>query len=163
MKPLLLLSLLFAVSVSAQNNQKLEQMLDTVKSLDYSITPNIVIKHNGGNQAVAWAGKIDTIEISSKGGKVTVKFWCSHQFMASPSKEAVLSKKPVMKKEGDGYFSCSLISGSMTVEKAKNMIRSLYEKPSPCILVIGKPKGTDRKQGKVYVYVNSYSFYSFHL
>jgi hypothetical protein len=76
--------------------------LDTIKNIDYDITPNIAIKKNLIGSNIIWVGKIDTIEINTIKKKLQLIFYCTHFYFDTISKELICSKKMKLKKLGDG-------------------------------------------------------------
>ena len=158
-----IISFILTVNSLCQTNEKLKILLDTIKNIDYDITPNIAIKKNLIGSNIIWVGKIDTIEINTIKKKLQLIFYCTHFYFDTISKELICSKKMKLKKLGDGNFTCSIISESMTINDANNAVRKLYEKSSPYIFTIGKVECSENKFGKKYINIKSYNFYTFHL
>jgi len=153
---------LLSINSFSQKNEKLKILLDTLKSVDYKLTPNIVIHKSLSDKNIVWAGKIDTIEINKNDNVLTLVFLCSHYYFDKVSKDLICSKSVKLKKKGDGNFICKMVSRDMSLETANNIVKKIYEKSSPFMLIIGKTENIESSLGKTFVNVNTYNFYTFH-
>jgi hypothetical protein len=158
-----MLSFFFLINSFSQKNEKLKILLDTIKSLDYAITPNGVIEKNLTGNNIVWAGKIDTIIIENTGSGLELIFYCHHYLFDTVSKELICSKDLRLKTYGDGYFTCSVISNEMKLKDAEKICRIFLEKPSHYTLTIGKVEYIENRFGKKFVNIRSYNFYTFQL
>lgn len=156
-----MISFFLLISSFGQKNERLKILLDTINSLDYAITPKDVIENNLAGNYIVWAGKIDTILVENTSSGLELIFYCQHYLFRTVSKELITSKKTRLKNHGNGYFTCSAISNEMTIKDAEKICRIFLEKPSYCLLTIGRVEGTENKFGKKFVIIRSYNFYTF--
>jgi hypothetical protein len=161
---LTLCMLLFMTSSFCQKrNEKLEYLLDTIKSVDFKLTPNTVIKKNLIGKNIIWSGKIDTIEITTRDEQIQMVFYYTHYQFKKITKNLILLRKIELKNYGDGNFTVSLLSKNMTKESAQEIIKKLMITPSTYILTIGKVEGLENKFKKTFINTQTFNFYTFHL
>jgi len=154
------LALFYMTDSFSQDNSNLNRLLDSLK-LDYNLTPNKVIKDGKMGNEIIWAGKIDSIDIEQTGNSIELFFYCSHRYFDNVSKDMIISRKVLLKNNGDGDFVLSIVSNNMTMEAAKKVAFTYARRSINYIMTIGKPFDTKNKYGKKYVAIVTYYFYTF--
>ncbi len=156
---LTILSFFILTSLFSQKIGKVEKLLDSL-DIDYSLTPNQIIKNDLYETNIVWVGEIESIDISNMKDSIQIFFYCKHFNFDTASNKLIIDKQMKLKDDGSGSFIVSLISSEMTMKDA-NELKTTFERQTPYILTIGKAVDIKKKFKKNYVNTMTYTFYTF--
>ncbi len=144
---LTILSFFILTSLFSQKIVKTEKLLDSL-NIDYSLTPNQIIKNDLFGTNIVWAGKLESIDISNMKDSLQIFFYCKHFNFDTVSNKLIIDKQMKLKDDGNGNFIVSLISSKMTMKDA-NVLKTTFEQQAPYILTIGKAVDIEKNSRRI--------------
>lgn len=113
---------------SAEENSSFRKVPTELTGVNWKRTPNDVLRSPEKDEPLIWLGVVKDVFVSQKDGKIEIKWFCNHLVFAEPGPEAIIIR-PIKARQGQGYFSLSLVIGDMTMDQAMRFKKEHIDSP----------------------------------